>query len=276
MSNPFGDDDGAAAPSGANPFGDLTEGSSPALNPFDASAPAPDANPFDCAPHNHTEYIPPPPLPSLKQDADFGGGDGNGSPFDAAPPPMPMMPRTSAISDEEPPSYTAMLPEEGNPAVESVSFSGAEVSPTGQAERPDGLRPSEAERMADEAIAACEAAEAAEVANASAFNRPDFLAKSGDVPAPTMQALLNGLDEAALVRGLSARITGSHSSDVDGKARAYYVVRCKTNSLPEWEVQRAYSEIDTLHKDLSKRGVKMPPMPRKHMFTASDNASVVQ
>jgi len=72
--------------------------------------------------------------------------------------------------------------------------------------------------------------------------------------------------------GLRLAIMGH---DTQG-GREFYILRCSTSALPEWEVARSYSEFQQLHKECAQLKMAMPPMPRKHIFHASSDPIVVQ
>lgn len=78
---------------------------------------------------------------------------------------------------------------------------------------------------------------------------------------------------AVELMGLQAKIIGSR---VTPQSRTLYVIRCFTDLLPPWEVERSYSEFDSLHTDLGKLNFKMEvKMPPKHWLKGSDDVRVV-
>lgn len=76
---------------------------------------------------------------------------------------------------------------------------------------------------------------------------------------------------------LQASMVGSRVvEDGGGKRRQAYRIRCRCGDLSEWEVERSYSQILSMHEEMTRRGLKIPKMPPKHFFAGSDSAKVVE
>eukprot|EP00656_Telonema_subtile_P045338 TRINITY_DN51595_c0_g2_i2.p1 TRINITY_DN51595_c0_g2~~TRINITY_DN51595_c0_g2_i2.p1 ORF type:complete len:322 (+),score=60.04 TRINITY_DN51595_c0_g2_i2:267-1232(+) len=72
---------------------------------------------------------------------------------------------------------------------------------------------------------------------------------------------------------LKATLVGSRTA---AEGRTLYILRCSSGELPEWDVERSYSEFDDLYNKLSKAGLKLSQkMPPKHWTKGSDHPAVV-
>lgn len=58
---------------------------------------------------------------------------------------------------------------------------------------------------------------------------------------------------------------------IDGKTVTFYKIEIYDNySKEKWVLEKRYSEIDLLHKSLSKLYPNIPPMPGKTLFKIKD------
>jgi len=58
---------------------------------------------------------------------------------------------------------------------------------------------------------------------------------------------------------------------IDGKTVTFYKIEIYDNySKEKWTMEKRYSEIDALHKSLSKLYPSIPPMPGKTLFKIKD------
>ena len=58
---------------------------------------------------------------------------------------------------------------------------------------------------------------------------------------------------------------------VDGKTVTFYRIEVYDNFSKEtWNLEKRYSEIDLLHKTISKLYPNIPPMPGKTLFKVKD------
>jgi len=74
-----------------------------------------------------------------------------------------------------------------------------------------------------------------------------------------------------LVKGLRASVIHHTAED----NHELYVIRCRTDELPEWEVKRPYDAFRDLHAECVNNIPNMPKLPRRHMFKGETNAQVV-
>jgi hypothetical protein len=70
---------------------------------------------------------------------------------------------------------------------------------------------------------------------------------------------------------LQLSITEFFEKYVEGKTVTFYKIEVYDNySKDSWILEKRYSEIDTLHKTLSKLYPNIPPMPGKTLFKIKD------
>ena len=66
---------------------------------------------------------------------------------------------------------------------------------------------------------------------------------------------------------LELKITEYFEKYVDGKIITFYKIQMYDNiSKESWTLDKRYSEIDQLHKTISKLYPNIPPMPGKTLF----------
>jgi len=80
---------------------------------------------------------------------------------------------------------------------------------------------------------------------------------------------------------LLARVFSSRNVEQNAKRKAMYRIRCSygngvSNSMPDWEVERCYSQILSVHSEVLQQGGMLPKMPPKYFFSGSDSEKVVQ